>query len=327
VALIAASCGSGEVEDAGTEHVSVDHAEEMAEEALATAEQAMRAVEALERELEEAPDELAHTDEEDGHDEDDHDDEDEDGTESDHASDEMDEEEADAHEPGHWSYSGETGPDHWAEISAEFALCEAGVEQSPIDIVDSDAFEVGLDDLVLSWQPSSLTVLNNGHTIQANVAAGNTTTFDGVDYDLVQFHFHKPSEHTINSEPFPMELHFVHATAEGDLAVIGVLLAEGEANPAFDILWAAQDETDAETEATAEVADFDLTSLLPDDLSRYRYSGSLTTPPCSEGVNWNVLANPVTMSTAQIEAFVHDGNARPVLPLGQRSVLVDRNVN
>ncbi len=226
-----------------------------------------------------------------------------------------------AAKPGevHWSYEGQTGPDRWSEVSAEFAACEAGKEQSPIDLNES-AFDVGIEDPELHWAPSELTIIDNGHTVQANVAPGNTTMIDGVELDLIQFHFHRPSEHTMGTKAFPMELHFVHKNAEGSLAVIGVLLQIGEPNPSYDTLWSHQPGVGAE----AKVENFDLSSLLPTSLRRYTYSGSLTTPPCSEGVNWNVLSTPATLSQAQANAFAYQGNARPVQGLGDRVVLADK---
>lgn len=227
-------------------------------------------------------------------------------------------------EAPHWTYEGEEGPEHWASISKEFETCESGVKQSPVDLV-SRTIEVGLDDLKLDWKPSDLTIVDNGHTIQANVPAGNTSVIDGVTYDLVQFHFHKPSEHQVKGEAFPMELHFVHKNAAGGLAVIGVLLTVGEENPAYDTLWAAQpEEKTAEGEGN-KVAGFDLTKLLPPDLHAWRYPGSLTTPPCTEGVSWNVLATPAAVSQAQIDEFRYDHNARPVQDIGDRLVLADKS--
>jgi len=224
----------------------------------------------------------------------------------------------------HWTYEGEEGPEHWASISKEFETCESGVKQSPIDLV-SRTIEVGLDDLKLDWKPSDLTIVDNGHTIQANIPAGNTSVIDGVVYDLVQFHFHKPSEHQVKGEAFPMELHFVHKNAAGGLAVIGVLLTVGEENPAYDTLWAAQpEEKTAEGEGN-EVAGFDLTKLLPPDRHAWRYPGSLTTPPCTEGVSWNVLATPAAVSQHQIDEFRYDHNARPVQEIGDRLVLADKS--
>jgi len=229
-----------------------------------------------------------------------------------------------AHETPHWSYEGEEGPEHWASISKEFETCESGVRQSPIDLV-SRTIEVGLDDLELDWKPSDLAIIDNGHTIQANIPAGNTSVIDGVVYDLVQFHFHKPSEHEVKGEAFPMELHFVHKNAAGGLAVIGVLLTVGEPNPAYDILWAAQPEAKPAEGESNKVAGFDLTKLLPPDLHAWRYPGSLTTPPCTEGVSWNVLATPAAVSQHQIDEFRYDHNARPVQEIGDRLVLADKS--
>lgn len=229
-----------------------------------------------------------------------------------------------ADEPPHWTYEGEEGPEHWASISEEFETCESGVKQSPIDLV-SRTIEVGLDDLQLDWKPSDLTIVDNGHTIQANIPVGNTSVIDGVVYDLVQFHFHKPSEHQASGEAFPMELHFVHKNAAGGLAVIGVLLTVGPENPAYDTLWAAQPEGKTAEGEGNQVAGFDLTKLLPPDLHAWRYPGSLTTPPCTEGVSWNVLATPAAVSQAQIDEFRYDHNARPVQDIGDRLVLADKS--
>jgi carbonic anhydrase len=234
---------------------------------------------------------------------------------------------AGAHEtaaaPGevHWTYSGATGPDHWAEVSEEFKSCESGMKQSPIDLT-GQTLEVGLDDITVDWAPSDVSVVDNGHTIQANVQPGNKTTIDGVPYELVQFHFHKPSEHTMGKEIFPLELHFVHKNAAGGLAVLGVLLQVGEPNPAYDVLWAAQPEKEKEP---TDLAAFDLHGLLPANMHSYRYSGSLTTPPCTEGVSWNVLATPATVSQEQIDGFVYDHNNRPVQPIHDRLVLADKS--
>lgn len=316
VSMLGASCGLGTTADAdhaeGDSAVSSEEIEaltEKAEEALEKAEDAERAIEGIEAEL------LAMVMAEDGE-----------GAEgghgqsdSGHGESESEPEEEVHAGPIHWSYSGEEGPSSWAELSADFAVCEAGVAQSPIDIVSEESFVVGLDDLGFSWSETDIEVIDNGHTIQANVAAGNTTTFDGQTYDLLQFHFHRPSEHTVENEAFPMELHFVHADANGSLAVVGVLLAAGEENEAFDGIWSAQTATGSD----AVLEGFDLSSLLPEDLGRYRYSGSLTTPPCSEGVNWNVLSSPVSLSQDQIDAFLYEGNARPIQNLNGRSVLSD----
>ncbi len=222
----------------------------------------------------------------------------------------------------HWSYEGVTGAHAWGRLNQQFAVCEAGMEQSPIDIPMMGTMPVGLDDLQVDWSPTTLTMINNGHTIQANVPPGNTTIIDNVPFQMLQFHFHKPSEHTVQGEVFPMELHFVHADAAGNLGVVGVLLAEGlEAHPAYDILWRNQPVAGDQL----IIENFDMTTLLPDNLNRWRYNGSLTTPPCSEGVNWNVLSMPTFMSRSQIASFLYDGNARPTLPINERDVLRDQS--
>lgn len=334
LAFSAAACGGSSAADPDLED-QVNEAKELAYQAALSAEQAKNtAAEALaaaggegehgdaegegEHGTETTEAEPGHGDEEQGDEE--HgaaEDEDEHGAEdTEHA--------AAAHDGPHWSYEGEEGPEHWASISAEFEACESGVKQSPIDLV-SRTIEVGLDDLKLDWKPSDLTIVDNGHTIQANIPTGNTSVIDGVVYDLVQFHFHKPSEHEVKGEAFPMELHFVHKNAAGGLAVIGVLLTMGEANPAYDVLWAAQPEAMTAEGEGNEVAGFDLTKLLPLDLHAWRYPGSLTTPPCSEGVSWNVLATPAAVSQAQIDGFRYDHNARPVQKIGDRLVLADKS--
>ena len=213
-----------------------------------------------------------------------------------------------------WSYTGDTGPDHWGDLDETFAACESGMEQSPIDLAGR-SLDVGLDDIVTNWAPSTVNVVDTGYTIQVVVPPGNTTTIDGVTYELGQFHFHRPAEHSVGTEVFPMELHFVHTDPEGHLAVVAVLVSVGAANPAYDALWAAQP---AEVGTTGtEVAGFDLNQLLPADRSSYRYPArSLTTPPCTEGVSWTVLAAPATLSQTQIDAFRYDHNNRPPQELG-----------
>ena len=193
------------------------------------------------------------------------------------------------------------------------------MEQSPVNV----AATVGTDiaDPVLNWTASDVEIINNGHTIQANVPEGNTSTLNGETYHLLQFHWHKPSENTVGADPFAMEMHFVHANAAGDLAVLGVLIDEGQANPLYDRLWAAQPAVDGH----AEVSDVDFAELLPSDLATYVFAGSLTTPPCTEGVAWNLVAMPATMSADQVGAFLYEGNARPVQPINDRTIRLDNS--
>jgi carbonic anhydrase len=232
-----------------------------------------------------------------------------------------------------WHYEGEEGPAHWGTISAKFASCLSGREQSPIDIV-APTRRATPDAIVLKFEPTSLRIvhhdhvadaLNNGHTIQVNYSDGDTLTVGGRAYQLVQYHFHAPSEHTVNGKHFPMEMHLVHTNAEGQLAVIGVLIIEGAHNAAFDPIWANLPVT-KDVEHHLEHVKVDVDALLPKARTTYRYEGSLTTPPCSEGVQWFVMTTPIALSKAQIGAFtaLFHGNNRPVQPLNGRPVLTDR---
>lgn len=229
--------------------------------------------------------------------------------------------------PPHWTYEGEEGPAEWGELSEDYALCSTGVEQSPIDILAPESGD--LSDITFNYEPSALTIKNNGHTIQVDYAEGSSITVDGTEYFLKQFHFHHPSEHTLAGVVYPMEMHLVHADADGNLAVVGVMIREGAAdNAAFDSVWANLPtetvEPTAIDGATVSAAD-----LLPADHTYDTYSGSLTTPPCSENVKWMVLTTPIELSVEQIAAFtdIFELNARPVQPLNDRTVTQDSGAN
>jgi carbonic anhydrase len=220
----------------------------------------------------------------------------------------------------HWEYTGEKGPAHWGELAEEFALCGSGTAQTPIDIVPT--MREALTNPELHYQQGIATLVNNGHTVQANAAPGNSLTIDGERYALVQMHFHAPSEHTIAGQPAPLELHFVHKAADGTLAVIGMLVQEVETtNPAWNPLVVAMG---AGVDGAATLA-LDWRALVPADMTTYRYLGSLTTPPCSEGVHWLVLQAPLELSNAQISAFtaLYTGNARPLQERNERPVVAD----
>lgn len=225
-------------------------------------------------------------------------------------------------EAPHWEYEGEAGPDHWGELSEDFGLCGTGKTQSPIDI--SSSYSVNINDVAFNYDTSAINILNNGHTIQVNYDAGSSIELNGVTYNLLQFHFHHPSEHTINGAPVPMEIHLVHSDADGNLAVVGVMLVEGDAdNAAYADVMGHLPAEKSEVE-TLEMT-VDAASLLPEAKTYFTYTGSLTTPPCSEGVRWLLLDTPVELSAAQIEAFssIFELNARPVQPLNARDVLED----
>ncbi|MEQ8675646.1 MAG: carbonic anhydrase family protein [Aggregatilineales bacterium] len=226
-------------------------------------------------------------------------------------------------EPPHWEYEGEAGPENWGDLSEDFALCGMGTAQSPIDI--SGASALNLTDIAFAYADSALNIFNNGHTIQVNVDEGSSISYNGISYDLLQFHFHHPSEHVVDGVPADMEIHFVHRDPNsGNLAVVGVLLMAGEeANAEYAAVF---DHLPAEVgEADAMGNSVDVASLIPADAHYTTYNGSLTTPPCSEIVRWLVLDTPVTLSAEQIEAFaaIHEMNARPVQPLNGRDLLED----
>jgi carbonic anhydrase len=216
---------------------------------------------------------------------------------------------APAHAP-HWDYQGMAGPESWGKLQAEFSKCSAGTRQSPIDI--RDGVKVQLDPVQFDYKPSGFRVLDNGHTVQVNVASGNSIEVLGRRYDLLQFHFHRPSEERINGRQFDMVAHLVHKDIDGRLAVVAVLLDRGSAQAVVQTVWNNLPLEKGE-EVAAKTA-LDLNALLPADRSYYTYMGSLTTPPCSEGVLWMVMKNPVPISAEQIGIFarLYPMNARPI---------------
>lgn len=217
-----------------------------------------------------------------------------------------------------WSYGGSSGPEHWSEISPDFTVCGAGREQSPIDLQRTHMADT--ETIEIAWQAFQPEVVNTGFTIQANAPAGSYTRFDGKRYDLLQLHFHHKSEHTLDGMQLPMEAHFVHQSADGDLLVIGVFLVPGRANDALKTILDAAPQVRGKRTAEAPA---DLTSLLPQDSKVFRYAGSLTTPPCSEIVSWVVYERPLEVSPLQIEAFAkqYPDNSRPTQPVNRRFVL------
>ena len=222
-------------------------------------------------------------------------------------------------EESSWGYEGATGPDQWGELEAGFAACSEGIQQSPIDL-QGGFLLADNDGLAINWRASAAEVVDNGHTIQVNMAPGSNIELEGREFSLLQFHFHLPSEHTANGMSIPMEVHFVHQAAEGDLAVIGVFMATGGGHDAIDRIWNAIPDSVGEA---AAAGDFDPGVLLPDGFGYSRYAGSLTTPPCSEIVSWVVLDEMIDVSRGQVDAFAerYPMNARPVQALNRRLVL------
>jgi carbonic anhydrase len=217
-----------------------------------------------------------------------------------------------------WGYEGTLGPEHWALLSPDFASCN-GSFQSPIDIVDPTEAELG--PIAIVQDGSTSTIQNNGHTLQVDVSPGSTLEIGGRTYDLVQVHFHSPSEHRIAGRSFPMEAHFVHRHPRGELAVLAVLFDEGAHNARLAELGkVAPQEIGASAPIELPVADL---GLLPDDWTYYRYVGSLTTPPCTEGILWLVLEAKASVSGEQVERFVNliGKDNRPIQPLNGRLIL------
>lgn len=210
----------------------------------------------------------------------------------------------------HWAYQGEHGPNAWGALNPEFAKCATGTRQSPIDI--RGGIPVDLEPVQFDYKPTGFAVVDNGHTVQVNVGAGNAIQVMGRRYDLLQFHFHRPSEERINGRQFDMVAHLVHKDPEGRLAVVAVLLDRGSAHPLVQAVWNNLPLEKGE-ELPASMA-LDLNQLLPQDKRYYTYMGSLTTPPCSEGVLWMVMQQPVQLSPQQIDIFarLYPMNARPI---------------
>jgi len=224
-----------------------------------------------------------------------------------------------AAEGAHWSYEGSTGPAKWGEMDDASKVCGLGTQQSPLDI--GPTVKSRLQPLDLKWGKSPETIVNNGHTIQLNFAEGSTLKLGDTTYKLLQVHFHRPSEHLVGGKNFPMEAHFVHRADSGALAVVGVLMATGGANASFHKIVASMPAK--EGPPVKADASINPNGLLPARRSYYRYPGSLTTPPCSEVVEWLLLTNPVRVAEADVASFakLYPMNARPAQKDNRRYVL------
>lgn len=220
----------------------------------------------------------------------------------------------------HWGYEGAEGPSHWGELDPHFAACAAGMHQSPINL--HDAVDTDLPPIEFHYAVAGRDEINNGHTIQIDYAPGSWVTLDGHDYALKQFHFHTPSENHVIGHAFPLEAHLVHADKDGHLLVIAVMFEEGARNHALATAWQdmpEQPHTHHELLTRASAG-----ALLPTARDYYRFDGSLTTPPCSEGVTWLVMKQPVTASGEQIQHFAQvmgHPNNRPIQATNDRVVL------
>lgn len=223
----------------------------------------------------------------------------------------------------HWGYSGEGAPAHWGDLSEDFVLCKIGKNQSPIDLRTDKAYETDLPSIVFSYHAGSRNEINNGHSVQVNIKPGSYIMVDGIRFELKQFHFHTPSENTIDGKSFPMEAHFVHVDEDGNIAVVALMFEYGKKNSVLERFWNVMPERAGDRRDISISAE-EIRKLFPKKRDYYRFNGSLTTPPCSEGVRWFVLKEPMTVTKKQVEQFARvmgEPNNRPVQPLNARCIL------
>jgi carbonic anhydrase len=224
----------------------------------------------------------------------------------------------------HWGYTGHASPEHWGDLDSKNVMCKLGHNQSPINITrDIEVDTKNLEPIHFNYNSESSSVVDNGHTIQVNIKKGSSIAIDGKVFELKQFHFHTPSENEIDGKHFPLEAHLVHMANDGSLAVVAILFEEGEENPLLQKVWAKMPHKAGEKAKVAVTAE-EINKFLPKDKSYYRFDGSLTTPPCSEGVRWFVFKLYDTVSKAQVEEFLHvmhHPNNRPIQDIGARKVL------
>jgi carbonic anhydrase len=226
-------------------------------------------------------------------------------------------------EPASFGYSGKKGPSHWALLDPAYEECSAGRRQSPIDLKEGE--DAVLPRIDIAYQPAELEVENNGHGLEAAYPPGSSIEVAGAEYALKQFHFHAPSEHRFDGRSLPLEFHFVHEADDGTIAVLGVLVREGPPNPAFSkLVRALPDEEGGSLPVEGEVNALDLLPEAAASAPRWSYEGSLTTPPCTEGVRWEVFGRPIKMSGAQIARYtaVYDDINRPLQPRNDRRLMV-----
>lgn len=220
----------------------------------------------------------------------------------------------------HWSYEGDHGPLVWGKLSSDYSRCESGKKQSPINLVPP--FLQVSQDIHFKYRGNSFEIFNNGHALQVDLPLGNEWRINDEKYQLLQIHFHSPSEHLLDGQLKPLEIHLVHKSADGKLAVIGILVSEGEEHAFIQSLL---NESRKISEGNKKIKGdllFNPLQLFPDDRTNYQYEGSLTTPPCSEGVKWFVFSTPIQLSVKQIDEFkkFYSNNARPLQNLNHRKV-------
>lgn len=226
---------------------------------------------------------------------------------------------ADEKSSPHWSYGGAEGPEYWGELSPNYDACKTGKNQSPVNLTHFT--HANLEPITFNYVSSGNEVVNNGHTIQENYQPGSNIVVDGKSYDLKQFHFHSPSENQINGKSYPLEAHLVHQNKDGKLAVIGIMFDEGEQSTTLKDVWANMPHQPGKHKVDHQIS---VKGLLPENKDYYRFNGSLTTPPCTEGVLWMVLKQPMTVSSAQVKDFthtMHHTNNRPIQPINARMII------
>ncbi len=229
---------------------------------------------------------------------------------------------SDAKHVSHWSYAGESGPSKWSALRPAYSTCSIGERQSPIDVQTDDALKTTtLKDIFVSYGDADLEIINNGHTIQVNSDGTSKALLGGKEYTLLQFHFHSLSEHTIDGKYSPMEVHLVHQSEDGELAVIGVMIEEGKHNNFMQKIFKFMPKNaDGKTTNAHKV---NANDILPKGRSYYHYMGSLTTPPCTQIVQWYVLKDPISISSEQLAMFnsLYKGNYRPVQEIHGRKII------
>jgi len=221
-----------------------------------------------------------------------------------------------------WGYSGSLGPQAWASLHPSFSLCGSGQRQSPVDI--RDGLPVDLEEVEFQYRPGFFSVTDNGHTVQVQVGRGNAIEVGARRYELTGFHFHLPGEERVDGRSFAMSIHLVHRDPQGRLAVVALVADEGPEHPAVQAVW--NNLPLERGEFVAASVEFDPTALLPARRGYYTYMGSLNTPPCTEGVLWIVMQQPIQVSPQQLAIFarLHPMNARSIQPLNGRVIKQSR---
>jgi len=221
-----------------------------------------------------------------------------------------------------WDYE-QLGPDSWGELSPDYRVCEFGTQQSPINLEHEGTLHANhLNDLEFNYHSSELKILNNGHTVQINPDPDNHLIIDAQNFDLLQFHFHHPSEHVVYGKHYPMEAHLVHRNSQtGELAVLGILFALGHENENLNTIWSQLPEHKSEERSI--IGHLNPLQMIPAQKLAYRYNGSLTTPPCSQIVRWIVFEEPMEASGGQLSKFakIFPNNARPAQPSNHRLII------